>query len=72
MTNLLPIIQIVVAVLLIIFVLLQSRGGGLSTMLGGAGEVYRTKRGLEKIISIATIVLVVIFFLLGIFRLILN
>lgn len=42
---------------------MQQRGGGLSTVFGGDGSVYRTRRGVEKIIFIATIVLAVLFFL---------
>ena len=54
---LLNIIQIIVSLLLIISVLLQQRGGGLSPVFGGEGAVYRTRRGIERIIFIATIVL---------------
>ena len=55
------IIQIVSAVILIILILLQSRGVGLGSAFGGEGNVYRTKRGLEKNIFIATIIFSVIF-----------
>jgi len=55
------IIQISSAVVLIITVLLQSRGVGLGSSFGGEGNVYRTKRGLEKNIFIATIVFSIIF-----------
>lgn len=55
------IIQIVSAVILIVLVLLQSRGVGLGSAFGGEGNVYRTKRGLEKNIFIATIIFSVIF-----------
>mgnify|MGYP001558906589 FL=1 len=47
--------------LLIVTILLQQRGGGLSPVLGGDGAVYRTRRGVEKIIFWATIVLGVLF-----------
>jgi len=55
--------QIVISVLLIISILLQSRGTGLGSAFGGSGGVYLTKRGLEKKLFIATIVLAVLFFL---------
>ena len=58
----LAIIQIFISVLLMGAVLLQQRGTGLSATFGGEGNVYRTKRGLEKIIFAATIVLAVLFF----------
>ncbi len=58
--------QIVVAILLMVAVLLQSRGSGLSGAFGGGGGgVYLTKRGLEKKLYIATIVLAIIFVLLS-------
>ncbi len=58
---LLDIIQIILAVLLITAILLQNRGAGLGATFGGEGNIYRTKRGAEKFIFIATIVLAVIF-----------
>ncbi|OQA36802.1 MAG: preprotein translocase subunit SecG [Parcubacteria group bacterium ADurb.Bin326] len=57
----LDIIQLVSAVLLVVVVLLQNRGTGLGAAFGGEGNVYRTKRGLEKTLSIATIILAVVF-----------
>lgn len=53
----LEIIQIILAVLLITSVLLQSQGGGLSPAFGGGGEMYRSKRNIEKFLFIATGVL---------------
>jgi len=57
--------QIVIAVLLMLAILMQSRGAGLGGVFGGSGGVYLTKRGLEKKLFIATIVLAVIFILLS-------
>lgn len=62
MSKLVTIIQIVSAILLIVAILLQQRGVGLGSAFGGEGAIYRTKRGVEKGIFIATIVLAVIFF----------
>lgn len=58
----LTIIQIISAVLLIICVLLQQRGTGLGSAFGGGGAIYRTKRGVEKILFYGTIVLSIVFF----------
>ena len=63
MHTIISIIQIIVSVLLIIGILMQQRGGGLSTVFGGSGSVYRTRRGVEKVIFIATIILAALFFL---------
>ena len=56
------IVMIVISVLLVVAVLLQQRGAGLSGTFGGDGSgAYHTKRGLEKTIFFATIVLAVLF-----------
>lgn len=61
MKNALTVAQIVVSTLLVVAILLQSRGTGLGAAFGGDGNVYRTKRGVEKILFRATIVLAVLF-----------
>ena len=66
----LTIAQTVVAVLLIITILLQQRGSGLSGAFGGESNTYATRRGAEKGIFAATIVLVVLFIGISIARLI--
>ncbi len=53
--------QLVVSILLMVSILLQNRGTGLGSAFGGSGGVYLTKRGLEKKLYIATIVLAIIF-----------
>ena len=57
----LNIIQIIISVALITVVFLQAKGGGLSTLFGGEGSIYRTRRGLEKTLFHFTIVLAVLF-----------
>ena len=69
--KLLQIIQIIIAVLLMLAILLQHRGVGLSEVFGGSGSVYRTRRGLEKKLFIITIVLAILFFLVALSSLIL-
>jgi protein translocase SecG subunit len=70
MDKILNVAQIVIAALLCLGILLQQRGAGLSSAFGGGGEVYFKKRGAEKIIFIATIVLAVLFILSAIGRMI--
>ncbi|WP_322795415.1 preprotein translocase subunit SecG [Tepidiforma sp.] len=55
--------QILVSTLLILVVLLQVKGSGFGAALGGmsGGSVYRTKRGLERTLFQATIMLVIVF-----------
>ena len=58
----LPVIQIVLSALLVTAILLQQRGSGLGAAFGGDTNVFRTKRGVEKILFYATIGLAVLFF----------
>jgi protein translocase SecG subunit len=44
-------------------ILLQQRGAGSSAIMGGTSASYYTKRGFEKTLFIATIVLTAIFIL---------
>ncbi len=59
--RILTIAQIATAILLIGAILLQQKGSSLGGAFGGEGNVYSTKRGAEKTIFIATIVLAVVF-----------
>lgn len=72
MNHILTYAQIGSAVLLIICVLLQQRGSGLGGGIGGSGMEYSTKRGVEKTVFYATIVLVIIFIGVSIARLVLG
>ncbi|MFH1292450.1 MAG: preprotein translocase subunit SecG [bacterium] len=64
------IIQFILAVALIAVVLLQQKGAGLGGVFGGSSNIYSTKRGVDKILHYATIVIVVIFFLTSILRIV--
>lgn len=67
--SLLDIGQILVSILLIAVILLQQRGGGLSGVFGGESSVYATKRGIEKNIFIATVILAALFIGISVLRL---
>ncbi len=71
MKQALYIVQIVVSILLIVVILLQQSGSGLGATFGGEGNVYRTKRGAEKFIFTATIVLAAVFLLTSLLNIIL-
>ena len=71
MKEFLPIAQIVVAVFLIIFILLQQRGTALGSAFGGAGGFYATRRGIQKKIFWATVVLGALFIILALLNLLL-
>lgn len=66
----LNILEIAVAVFLIIVILLQVQGSGLSGAFGGGGEFYRSKRSIEKLLIFITIILASLFGVLSIILLI--
>lgn len=66
------IITISSVVLMTILILLQRQGTGLSTTFGGEGNTFRSKRGAEKVIYNATIVLSIVFVLSVILGLLSN
>ena len=55
------ILQVVISILLALSILVQQRGTGLSATFGGGGGFYTSKRGAEKVLSTATVILVVLF-----------
>jgi len=62
--------QLIVSVLLIVSILLQQRGGALGQIFGGEGGFYATRRGLQKKIFVATILLGALFIILSLINLI--
>jgi len=66
----LSIAQIVVSILIIAAILLQQRGASLGSAFGGSGAgFYSARRGLEKKLYWATIILAVVFIALAIVHL---
>lgn len=65
MRNYLDIALIIISVLLILSVILQSKGAGLGGLTGAdTGSVFTARRGVERTLFRLTIVLSVIFFAL--------
>ena len=62
MEKILDIAQLILSILLVAPIILQARGTGLGSAFGGEGNVYTTKRGVEKTLYKATIVLAILFF----------
>jgi preprotein translocase subunit SecG len=63
MNPILAVGQIIVSVFLLIAVLMQARGVGLSSAFGGDSSVYRSRRGIERQLMRFTVLLVVLFVL---------
>ncbi len=57
-----------------VFILLQVRGAGLGSVFGGssAGSVFKTRRGVERLIFNITIVLVVLFALVSVLNVVIH
>ena len=64
-TNIIHILQLLVAVLLIAAILLQVRTQDLGGVFGAGASVFRARRGFEKTLFQATIGLSVIFVVLA-------
>jgi protein translocase SecG subunit len=72
MIKFINIAEILVSILLIISILLQNRGAGLSGAFGGGfGGGYHTKRGFEKFLVTFSVILSALFIILALLNLIL-
>jgi preprotein translocase subunit SecG len=65
MKLVLSLAQLVLSILLIIVILLQQKGAGLGAAFGGSGMVHATRRGVDKVLFNATIVITVAFLLIS-------
>jgi preprotein translocase subunit SecG len=63
--NFLFVAQIVLSIALVLAVLLQVKGGGLGGIFGRADTVYRTRRGMERMLFQLTVVLAVLFIIVS-------
>lgn len=61
MKTIFLLILIVTSISLITVIMLQPRSGGAGAIFGGGTEVYRSRRGFEKILHYLTIFLVFLF-----------
>jgi preprotein translocase subunit SecG len=59
----LQIVTVASAILMVVAILLQQRGASLGAGFGSSGELYTTRRGLDKNLFEVTVILSVIFVL---------
>lgn len=59
--TVLQIITIASAILMVVSILLQQRGASLGAGFGASGELYTSRRGLDKSLFRATVILAIIF-----------
>ena len=57
------IVQMILGIALIVAVLLQARGSGLGSVFGGTGTVFKTRRGIDRLLFRITIFFIVAFVL---------
>lgn len=69
MRNVLLVINIIVSILVTVLILLQGKGAGLGSAWGGGGEMFQTRRGVEKLSLKLTIGLTVAFLLISVITL---
>lgn len=69
MDKVFTIIQLVLAILLIVIILLQQRGSGLGAAFGSGGNIYGTRRGVDKTLFQITIVVSILFFVAAVLNL---
>ena len=72
MKNIFLIANIILSMLIVIFILIQGKGAGLGSAWGGGGELFQTRRGIEKLTLRLTVILIAIFFTLSIINLFLK
>ena len=61
--NILETTTLISAILSVLLILLQQRGASLGAGFGASGELYTTRRGLDKSLFNATIIFVIVFVL---------
>ncbi|MEK7066167.1 MAG: preprotein translocase subunit SecG [Patescibacteria group bacterium] len=72
--NIIPWIQIILSVILTLLVLLQQSEAGLGSLTGdfSGGGVMHSKRGIEKVLFIATIIVSILFVAVSIWALLFS
>lgn len=65
MKEFILVVNIVISIAIVALILLQGKGAGLGSAWGGGGEMFQTRRGLEKVTLKLTIGLIVVFFVLS-------
>lgn len=72
MNTVIVVTQIILSIVFIAAILLQTRGTGLGSVLGGSGASYRSRRGVEKILFFATIIVAALFLLTSMINLLVE
>jgi protein translocase SecG subunit len=69
MKNIMLVTNIILAIFIVILILVQGKGAGLGSAWGGGGEMFQTRRGIEKVTLRLTVALIVLFFIISVVNL---
>ncbi len=58
--NILKVVQVIISLLVIFLILIQSKSQGLGAGIASAFTMYRSRRGVEKVVFILTIIFVIL------------
>ncbi len=72
MKEFILIVNIIVSIVIVALILLQGKGAGLGSAWGGGGEMFQTRRGLEKVTLRLTVILIIVFFVLSLISFLLK
>ena len=61
MQAVLQVLQIIIATILVVVILMQSRGSGFGGAFGTQAAVFRTRRGIERYLFRGTVLLAAVF-----------
>ena len=73
MKSVLPYIQIILSAVMVVLILLQQTGAQVGGAFGGSDNLssaYHTRRGLEKVLFISTVIIAILFALSALINLI--
>ncbi len=69
MKNALLFVNIIFSVIIVVLILVQGKGAGLGSAWGGGGEMYSTRRGVEKVILWLTSIAIAVFLVVSLVNL---
>lgn len=72
MRNIILVLNIIISIVIVALILLQGKGAGLGSAWGGGGEMFQTRRGVEKVTLRLTIFFIVVFFVLSLISLLIK
>ncbi len=69
MKDILLVVNIIFSVIIVVLILVQGKGAGLGSAWGGGGEMYSTRRGVEKVILWLTSIAIAVFLIVSLVNL---